>query len=151
MSQLAAIRPDEWGLPLFVHVLGAIVLVGGVMTAAGALGFARGNAAMLRTGYFALLAAALPGWIVMRAGAQWLYDEEGFVGGEEPTWLAIGWLTADPGGALLLAALIVGGIGVRRLGQDRGGAGLLKTTLVISLVLLAAYIVSIWAMSAKPG
>jgi hypothetical protein len=150
MNVLAAIRPDEWNLPLFVHVLGAIVLVGGVMSAAGALGYARGNVAMLRAGYFSLLAVALPGWIVMRVGAQWIYDEEGFEGGEEPTWMAIGWATADPGGALLLAGLITGGIGVRRLGTG-GGAGPLKATLVISVILLAAYIVSIWAMSAKPG
>jgi hypothetical protein len=150
MTTLAAIRPDEWNLPLFVHVLGAIVLVGGVMAGAGALGYARGSVAMLRTGYFSLLAVALPGWILMRVGAQWIYEEEGFVGGEEPTWLAIGWFAADPGGAVLLAALITGGVGVRRLGSG-GGAGLLRATLALSLVLLAAYVVSIWAMSAKPG
>ena len=28
MSLLAAIRPDDWNIPLFVHVLGAMVLVG---------------------------------------------------------------------------------------------------------------------------
>ena len=150
MTTLAAIRPDEWNLPLFVHVFGAIVLVGGVLSAAAALGYARGNVALLRTGYFSLLAVALPGWIVMRVGAQWIYDEEGFEGGEEPTWMAIGWASADPGGALLVAALIAGGIGLRRVGSG-GGAGLLRATLVISLLLLAAYIVSIWAMSAKPG
>jgi hypothetical protein len=150
MTTLAAIRPDEWNLPLFVHVLGAIVLVGGVMAGAGALGYARGSVAMLRTGYFSLLAVALPGWILMRVGAQWIYEEEGFEGGEEPTWLAIGWFAADPGGAVLLAALITGGVGVRRL-RSGGGAGLLRATLALSLVLLAAYVVSIWAMSAKPG
>ena len=149
-SLLAAIRPDDWNLPLFVHVLGAIVLVGGVLTAAGALGYARGNVSLLRTGYFSLLAVALPGWVVMRVGAQWIYEEEGYEAGDEPTWMAIGWFTADPGGALLLAALIAGGIGIRRLSTG-AGAGLLKATLIISLVLLAVYIVSIWAMSAKPG
>jgi len=150
MSTLAAIRPDDWNLPLFVHVLGAIVLAGGVATAAGALALARGNVGMLRTGYYSLLAVALPGWILMRVGAQWIYDEEGFEGGEEPTWLAIGWFTADPGGALLVVALVLGGVGVRRLGDDKG-SGLLKATMVISLVLLAAYVVAIWAMSGKPG
>ena len=150
MSTLAALRPDDWNLPLFTHVLGAIVLVGGVTAAASALSLARGNVGMLRTGYYSLLAVALPGWVLMRVGAQWIYDEEGFVGGEEPTWLAIGWLTADPGGALLLVSLIVGGIGVRRLGDGRG-AGLLKVTMWISLILLAAYVVAIWAMSGKPG
>jgi hypothetical protein len=147
---LAALRPDEWDLPLFVHVFGAMILVGGVLTSASALAFARGEARLLRTGYFTLLAVALPGWIVMRAGAQWIYDEQGWVAGAEPAWMWVGWLTADPGGALLVVALIVGGIGVRRLGNG-GGAGLLKATLAISLILLAAYIVSIWAMSAKPG
>jgi len=150
MSTLAVIRPDDWNLPLFVHVLGAIVLVGGVAAAASALAFARGNAGMLRTGYYSLLAVALPGWILMRVGAQWIYDEEGFEGGEEPTWLAIGWFTADPGGALLVVALVLGGVGFRRLGDDKG-SGLLKATMVISLVLLAAYVVAIWAMSGKPG
>lgn len=149
MRMLAALRPDEWDLPLFLHVFGAMILVGGVLTSASALAFARGNARLLRAGYFTLLSVALPGWIVMRAGAQWIYGEEGFEGGEEPTWMAIGWATADPGGALLVTALIAGGIGVRRLGG--GGAGLLRATLVISLILLVAYIVSIWAMSAKPG
>ena len=150
MSWLAAIRPDDWNLALFVHVLGAMILVGGVLTAASALVFARGSVAMLRMGYFSLLAVALPGWILMRIGAQWIYDKEGFEGGEEPTWLAIGWATADPGGALLLAGLIVGGVGVRRLG-DGAGSALLKATMAISLVLLAAYVVAIWAMSGKPG
>lgn len=150
MSTLGVLRPNEWDLPLFVHVLGATILVGGVLTSASALAFARGDTRLLRVGYFTLLAVALPGWIAMRIGAQWIYDEQGWEAGEEPTWLWIGWLTADPGGALLLTALIAGGIGVRRLGAGRG-AGLLKVTLWISLVLLAAYVLSIWAMSSKPG
>ena len=150
MSTLAAIRPDDWNLPLFVHVLGAIVLVGGVAAAASALALARGNVGMLRTGYYSLLAVALPGWILMRVGAQWIYDKEGFEAGEEPTWFAIGWFTADPGGALLVVALVLGGVGVRRLGDGRG-SGFLKATMAISLILLAAYVVAIWAMSGKPG
>ena len=30
---IAAIRPDEWNFPLLVHVLGAMILVGAVLTA----------------------------------------------------------------------------------------------------------------------
>jgi hypothetical protein len=149
VSTLGLLRPDEWDLPLFVHVLGAMILVGGLLTSASAIAFARGDTRMLRLGYFTLLAVALPGWIVMRVGAQWIYDEQGWEAGAEPTWVWIGWLSADPGGALLAAALIAGGAGVRRLGRG-GGAGLLKVTLWISVVLLAAYVLSIWAMSAKP-
>ena len=29
MSVLAAIRPDDWNFPLLLHVLGAMLLVGG--------------------------------------------------------------------------------------------------------------------------
>jgi hypothetical protein len=51
---------------------------------------------------------------------------------------------------LLLIALILGGIGVRRLRSGKG-SGLLKATMAISILLLAAYVVAIWAMSAKPS
>lgn len=150
MTVLAALRPDAWDLPLFAHVLGAMILVGGVLTSASTLAFARGDPRMLRLGYFTLLAVALPGWALMRIGAQWIYDEQGWEAGNEPAWMWIGWLTADPGGALLLAALVAGGVGVRRLGAGEG-SGLLRVTLAISLLLLAAYVASVWAMSAKPS
>ena len=51
---------------------------------------------------------------------------------------------------LLLVSLIVGGIGVLRLRSGKG-TGLLKATMVMSLVLLVAYVMAVWAMSAKPG
>jgi hypothetical protein len=47
-------------------------------------------------------------------------------------------------------SLITGGIGVRRL-RSGGGSGLLKATLILSLIMLAAYVVAVWAMSGKPG
>lgn len=148
---LAAIRPDEWNWALLLHIGGAMILVGGVLTTSSALTFARGHARMLRLGYFSLLAVALPGWVAMFAGANWIADKEGFneEGAPEPTWIGIGWGTAMLGGLLLLIALIVGGIGTYRLRSGKG-TGLLKTTMVLSLVLLAAYTVTIWAMAAKP-
>jgi hypothetical protein len=149
---LAAVRPDDWNFPLLVHAAGAMVLYGGLLTGASALGFARGDTRLLRLGYFTLLAVALPGWIVMRVGAQWIYSKEGWDDlpeGAEPSWLGVGFLTAEGGGLLLLIGLIAGGIGVRRL-RDGGGSGLLKATLVIALILLAAYTVAVWAMAGKP-
>jgi hypothetical protein len=150
---LAAVRPDEQNFPLFVHVLGATILVGGLVTAAAALAWARGDARFLRLGYWTLLGVGFPGWILMRVGAQWIYSEQGWddLPGEadEPAWLGIGYLLADLGGLILLVSLIVGGIGVYRL-RDGKGAGLLRATLVLSLVLLAAYLVAVWAMSGKP-
>ena len=97
---LASIRPDEQNFPLFVHVLGAMILVGGLLTTAGALAWARGDVGSLRLGYRALLAVALPGWIVMRVGAQWIYSEEGWddlPDSAQQTWLGIGNLLADLG------------------------------------------------------
>ena len=150
MSLLASIRPDSWNYALLLHVGGAMILVGGVLTAASALAFARGDVRMLRLGYFSLLAVALPAWVAMFAGGMWIYSKEGLDNGSiDFAWAAIGFIVAEAGGALLLVALILGGIGVRRLSSGRG-TGLLKTTMGISILLLAAYVVAIWAMSAKP-
>ena len=149
MNVVAVVRPDEWNLPLIVHVLGAMILVGGLVTSASLLRLAR-DERMLRHGYWSLLTIALPGWIVMRVGAQWIYSEEGWDNGpDEPAWLRIGSLTADVGGIVLLGSLIVGAIGVARLRRG-GGAGPFKATMALSLVLLAAYLVAAWAMASKP-
>ena len=153
MTALASIRPDGENLPLLVHVLGAMILVGGLLTGSAALAFARGETRSLRLGYWTLLAVALPGWIVMRVGAQWIYSEQGWddVPDEidEPAWLGIGYIVADAGGLILLISLITGGIGVRRLGAGKG-SGLLKATLILTLILLAVYVVAVWAMAGKP-
>jgi hypothetical protein len=155
MSTLLAVsRPTDWNFPLFVHVLGAMVLVGGLLTASSALAFARGDGRILRLGYWTLLAVALPGYVVMRIGAEWTYAREGWgdlpEGVDEPAWIGIGYIVADLGALLVLIALVVGGVGVRRLRSGRG-TGLLKAAMVLSLLVLAAAIVAIWAMSAKPG
>ena len=152
MSILAAVRPDNWNFPLFLHVLGAMILVGGLLAGASSLAFARGEGRFLRLGYWSLLAVSLPGWILMRAGGEWIASREGWTksGVPSPTWLDIGFLLADLGGLILLVSLIVGGIGVYRL-RDGKGAGLLQATLVLAILLLGAYVVAIWAMAGKPS
>jgi hypothetical protein len=150
MTLLSAIRPDSWNFPLFLHVLGAMVLVGGTLTAASTLVFGRNNDGLLRLGYWSLLAVSLPGYVVMRIGAQWIYSKEGLDDAPvEAAWTGIGFIVADAGALLLLIALIVGGIGVYRLRRG-GGRGLLTVSMAISALLLAAYVVAVWAMSAKP-
>jgi hypothetical protein len=152
MSVLATIRPDSWNFPLFLHVLGATILVGGLVTGASALAFARGEARLLRLGYWSLLAVSLPGWVLMRIGAGWIYSKEHWddvPDNVRPAWLDIGTVIADLGGLILLVSLIAGGVGVYRLRAGKG-SGLLKVTLALSLVLLAAYVVAVWAMAGKP-
>ncbi len=153
MSTLAAIRPDSWNFPLFVHIVGAVVFAGGVLSCAAILGFARGDVRLLRFGYWTLLAVALPGYIILRVGAEWIYSKEGWDDVPDnltPDWLNIGFLVADFGALLLLVALIIGGIAMYRM-RDGKGAGLLKGTLALSVVLLAASLVAVWAMAGKPG
>jgi hypothetical protein len=152
MTFIATIRPDNQDFPLFLHVFGAMILVGGLLTGASSLALARGDVRFLRLGYKSLLAVALPGWLLMRIGAEWIASKEGWnaKGVPTPTWLNIGFLVADIGGVILLVSLVVGGVGVRRLNAGRGSS-LLKTTLVLSVVLLGAYVVAVWAMAGKPS
>ena len=152
-SVLALIRPDSWNFPLFLHVLGAMILVGGVLTGTSTLAFARGDPRFLRLGYWSLLIVGLPGYILMRIGAQWIFDKEGWddlpEGVDDPTWLGIGFAIAELGALVLLLSLILGGIGVYRLRSGHGST-LLKITMVLSLVLLIALFVAAWAMTGKP-
>jgi hypothetical protein len=154
MTTLAAIRPDSVNFPLFLHVLGAMILVGGLTASAGLVGFAHDEARLLRFGYWSLVAVSLPGWILMRVGAEWVYSREGWddlpSGFDYPTWLDLGRIVADAGGVVLLVSLIVGAFGLRRLGQGKGSR-LLRVTLILSVLLLVAYLVAVWAMAGKPS
>ena len=147
---LAAMRAGSVDLPLFLHVLGAMVLVGGLLVTTTSVLVARGDVRLLRLGYLSLLAVCLPGYVVMRIGAEWTYAKEHHEDlPSDPTWIGIGYATADAGALLLVLALILGGIGVRRLRDGR--TGLVRASLFLSVVLLVAYVVTIWAMGAKPA
>jgi hypothetical protein len=155
MTVLAALRPHGTDLAVFVHVAGAMVLVGGLVTAAavGLIGWRDEAGSLRRLAALTLFAAALPGWIVMRVGAEWVYTKEHWddlPDKLQPTWLGIGYFTADIGGIVLLIALVLAGIGVRRA-RSGGGAALLRTSTVLAAVLLAVYVVSVWAMGGKPS
>lgn len=149
MNVLAAIRPHDIDFALFVHVLGAMLLFGGLVTAAGAglLGWRDEAPRLRRFAAMSLVLVAFPGWIVMRVGAQWTYSKEHLDSlSKDPAWLGIGFLTADLGGLLLLIALITGGIGYARK-RD----ALLRTSTAIAALLVAFYVIAIWAMGGKPS
>jgi hypothetical protein len=152
VTVLAAIRPDEINVALLVHVLGAMVLVGALITAAaaGIVGWRDETSGLRRLSYKTLLFVALPGFIVMRVGAQWVYSKEQLDElPEDPGWVEIGWITSDVGGLLLLVALVLGGVGLAR-SRSGGGGGLLRASSAIATLLVAVYIVAVWAMGGKP-
>ena len=142
MSLLAAIRPDDWNIALFVHILGAMTLVGSI-----ALVIAYIASDNLRLGFRTLLIVVIPSWIVMRVAAQWIASKE-HVDDIDPTpsWVDIGYSTSEGSFLLLLIATVCAGFAARRA---RGG-GLRTATLVLVSISLVAYVVAIWAMSTKP-
>jgi hypothetical protein len=159
MSLFAITRPNDWDFPLLVHVFGAMILVGALVAAVTALllGWKNDSAFYSRLGFRTLLFVALPGWIVMRIGAGWIYSKENWDDVEnEPGWLGIGFLTAELGGLLLLIAIIVTGIGARRLrasgAEGSGGETSVLAQIggVLATALLIAYTIAVWAMTAKP-
>ena len=151
---LAAIRPDEQSFALLLHLVGATVVFGALLASATSILLARGDTRLLRLGYFSLLLVGLPGLILMRAAGQWLYNLQKWDDLSdrfgEPAWLGIGFIVADWGGLLFLLSLALGGVGIYRLRHNKSATGLLNATMLISLVLVVAYAVAVWAMTGKP-
>ena len=152
MSVLGVIRPDSWFFPLFLHIAGAMVLVGALTLASVYLiaSWRSGSAALIRTAYMSLFYAALPGYLVFRVGAEWIADKEGLAD-SDLTWIGIGYGVSDLGALLLIIALVIGGISVRRM--NRGGEpSPIAARIVSGLVslVLVAYLVAVWAMTTKP-
>jgi uncharacterized membrane protein len=145
---LAAIRPDSVNFPLFLHVLGAMLLVGFLFAVAFAtiLGRSPDRAAGLaRFGLKTLLLGVLPSYIVMRIGAQWVESEQNYPDDFEASWIDIGYITADIGALLILISAVLAGVGLWR-----GNVRLVRIVGVVSVILLAAFLVAVWAMTAKP-
>lgn len=147
---LAAIRPDSWNLPLFLHVLGAIALFGGTgaVAIAGFAGRRRADHARLlsRLVLRTWLLVVVPGWILMRVAAQWILDKEFPDEDKAPGWVDVGFLVSEPGAVLLLVLGILAWLWARRNGTGRTGAVIpwLATVYVLALG------VAMFAMSAKP-
>jgi hypothetical protein len=142
---VAIIRPDNWDFPLFLHVFGAIVLVGSVgATLTLALSSQRWpwvRALTLRT----MLAVVIPAWLLMRLPGQWIDSKEDIPG--DPTWLGIGFLVGDAGVLFLILMSIFAWLGSRK--PDRRWPG--QAVVVLAAVYLAALLVAMFAMSGKPG
>jgi hypothetical protein len=152
---LAAVRDGSVNFPLFLHVLGAMLLIGslGAVAYVTVLGWRAPDraAGLSRFGLKTLLVGVLPAYLLMRIGAQWTESEENFPDDFDPAWLGIGYITADIGALLVLISIILAAIGLRRSRDGgTGGVRFARVIGVICMLLLAAYVVAVWAMTAKP-
>jgi hypothetical protein len=146
---VGAIRPDSWNLPLFLHVLGAMVLAGGtgavVVLGVGRHSYAQHAALLTRLSFRTLVYLVLPAWILMRVGAQLIGDKE--YPHKTPGWMNVGFAVSEPGLLILIAAGILAWVGLRRGGTGRAAAAVPA----LAALYLVALAVAWWAMSAKPG
>jgi hypothetical protein len=151
VSVTAFIRPDDWNFPLLLHVLGAMVLVAALTLAACALLLAwrDGSASLVRLGFRSLLLGVLPAWLLMRVGSEWIVSKEKLEDAKLD-WVDIGYMTADTGFVLILAATVLAGIAMRRLTRGDAAGGFSRSSAVLVSLLIVIYLVATWAMTTKP-
>jgi hypothetical protein len=150
---IASIRPDSWNLPLLLHVLGATVLVGVLAACAVLLVVslrADDRVAAVRFAFRTILIGAIPAYLAMRVGAEWIADKENLVD-SDAAWIGIGYGTADGGLLLLLIMTLLSGLAMRRARRGGEPTGLVRWTYGLTLLLIAAYAVALWAMVSKPA
>src|SRR5687767_13933989 len=126
-------------------LVGARVAV--VATTASALRGGDGTEALSGLAFRTLRAGVLPAYILMRVGAEWIASEEGVP--DDVDWIGIGYAVADGGLLLTIIAAVLAWRAKRRGATGPGGLG--RGVLGLTAVLIVAYGVAIWAMTAKPG
>ena len=143
-------------MPLFLHVLGALALIG-TLALASAFLFAAGrdgSAASLRLALRSLTLGVIPAWLVLRVGAEWLADKEGYADLDEPpSWINIGYIVGDLGFLLIVITSLLGwftsaGYGRRTTAEPSQAV---RTASVLIALLLVLNLVALWAMTTKPA
>ena len=149
---IAAVRPDSWNFPLLLHVLGAMVLVALLAVAAVVLSAALRSddrAGALRLAFRTLLIGAIPAYLVMRVGAEWVASKENLEDADF-AWINIGYSVADGGLLVLIVMTVLAGLASRRAKRGDAPSGLVRWANGLALLLIVAYAVALWAMAAKP-
>jgi|SwirhisoilCB2_FD_contig_71_1428977_length_963_multi_2_in_0_out_0_2 hypothetical protein len=135
--------------PLFLHVLGAMTTIGAILTVVvlSYVSWSRPDAAFLRRATLTTLLTTIPFYILLRVFAEVMYSKEkdGF-GGNDPTWVGIGYITSDAG---FLVLLITIGLAFWWRRSEKPVAG--RIVAVLSTVLLLMLTVAMLAMSGKWG
>jgi len=150
----ALLRTDEVNFPLLLHVLGAMILVALLATAAVVLAVALradDRAATLRFAFRTLLIGAIPAYLLMRVGAEWVASKENVPEDDPPSWINIGYSVADGGLLLLIVMTVLAGLASRRARRGGAPSGLVRWATGLALLLIVAYGVALWAMTAKPA
>ena len=155
MSVLAAIRPNEWELPLFIHVLGALALIGTVTLSAALLFSAwRGaSVASLRLALRSLTLGVIPSWVVLRGSAEWIADKEGYFNIDDPPdWVDLGYMAGDIGFLLIVVSSVLVWITYRKVRAEpnEGPSRAVRAAAVLIALLLVLNLVALWAMTTKP-
>jgi hypothetical protein len=149
----AAVRPDAWNFPLFVHVLGAMVFVAVLAVVVVVLAAALRSddrAPAIRFAFRTLLFGGIPAYVVMRGGAEWIASKEDLAD-SDASWIGIGYSVADGGFLLLIVMTILAGLALRRARRGGEPRALVRWTTGLTLLLIVAYGVAIWAMASKPA
>jgi len=154
---LLIIRPDDWNFPLLLHVAGAMVMCGALVVAAATLLLAVRSSgddrvSLARFSFRILLIGVLPAYIVMRGAAEWIYSKEGFSGDNDPGWIGIGYITSDLGLLLIIISTVLAGLAARRIRTNPDGPSMMtRISMALTFILIAAYVVAVWAMTTKPS
>jgi len=131
---------------LFLHVLGATLLFGGVLTVVilsiAGLRLTQHTELLRRLAFGLTLLVVWPAWIVMRVGAQLVLTSEG-LDKHSPSWVGVGFAVSDAGIVVLLLLTLFGWLAARRGCALNAFAGL-------GSLYLVALGVAWFFMSAKP-
>jgi hypothetical protein len=142
---LAIVREGSWNFPLFLHVLGAMAVTGATAAAfVCAVSEPRWpwlRLVLART----LVLATFPAWILMRLGGAW--EDSRSPIGDDSGWLGTGYLVADAGFVLLIVAMILAAVSVRRPQRNWP----IRAVAVITGIYFVALLVAMFAMTGKPG
>ena len=95
--------------------------------------------------------AAIPAYLLMRVGAEWIASKENVSEDDPPAWIDVGYLVSDVGLLILIVMTVLAGLAVRRAGRGGEPAGLVRWTTGLTLLLILAYTVALWAMATKPA
>lgn len=153
---LAIVRPDDWDLPLFLHVLGAVLTFGAVATVAllayVSLRRATPTASLLRRLAFrTTLFVVWPSFILMRVAAEWIRSKEYPGGADEPGWIGVGYIVGDGGVLVLLGLTLCAWLAARQTSPERPRPATATVATALAGLYLVALAVAWFAMSAKPG